>query len=73
MERKSGEVFGMAGLYDTWTDADGNELRTCAIITTAANELMAPIHNLIGTVVSRLMRRGVSAAPSVGAQAARAA
>jgi putative SOS response-associated peptidase YedK len=48
---KSGEVFGMAGLYDTWTDADGNELRTCAIITTEANELMAPIHNRMPVII----------------------
>ena len=48
---KSGEVFGMAGLYDTWTDAEGNELRTCAIITTEANELMAPIHNRMPVIL----------------------
>jgi putative SOS response-associated peptidase YedK len=48
---KSGEVFGMAGLYDTWTDAEGNEVRTCAIITTAANELMAPIHNRMPVII----------------------
>lgn len=70
---KSQEVFGFAGLYDTWIDAEGQEVRSGAIITTEANELMAPIHNLICTVVSRLMRRGVSTSRSVGAQAARAA
>jgi putative SOS response-associated peptidase YedK len=48
---KSGEVFGMAGLYDTWTDADGSELQTCAIITTEANELMAPIHNRMPVII----------------------
>ena len=48
---KSGEVFGMAGLYDSWTDAEGKELRTCAIITTEANELMAPIHNRMPVII----------------------
>ena len=48
---KSEEVFGMAGLYDSWTDAEGNELRTCAIITTEANELMAPIHNRMPVII----------------------
>lgn len=48
---KSGEVFGMAGLYDTWTDAEDNEVRTCAIITTEANELMAPIHNRMPVII----------------------
>ena len=48
---KSGEVFGMVGLYDSWTDAEGSELRTCAIITTEANELMAPIHNRMPVII----------------------
>jgi putative SOS response-associated peptidase YedK len=48
---KSGEVFGMAGLYDSWTDAEGRELRTCAIITTESNELMAPIHNRMPVII----------------------
>jgi putative SOS response-associated peptidase YedK len=70
---KSGEVFGMAGVCDTWTDADGTELRTFAIITTEANEVVSLIHNLICTVVSRLMRQSMGAAPSVGTQEAQAA
>lgn len=41
----------MAGLYDTWTDAEDNEVRTCAIITTEANELMAPIHNRMPVII----------------------
>jgi len=48
---KSGEVFGMAGLYDSWTDAEGRQLRSCAIITTEANELMAPIHNRMPVII----------------------
>ena len=48
---KSGEVFGMAGLYDSSTDAEGRELRTCAIITTESNELMAPIHNRMPVII----------------------
>src|SRR5205814_3605401 len=42
---KDGDLFGFAGLYDIYKDKEGNELKTFTIITTDANELMAPIHN----------------------------
>jgi hypothetical protein len=35
----------MAGIYDGRTGAAGTELRSCAIITTEANKLMARIHD----------------------------
>ena len=38
--------MAMAGLYDIWTDREtGEVLRTCSIITMAANRLMEKIHN----------------------------
>jgi putative SOS response-associated peptidase YedK len=40
----SGEPMGFAGLYNSWTSPAGEELCTCTIITTAANDLLAPIH-----------------------------
>ena len=43
---KSGEPFVFAGLCDTWRDPlDGQILKSCSIITTEANPLMAKIHN----------------------------
>lgn len=48
---KSGEVFGLAGLYDSWTDGEGREVRSCTIITTTANELMAPIHHRMPVII----------------------
>jgi len=43
---KSGEPFVFAGLCDTWRDPlDGEILKSCSIITTEANPLMAKIHN----------------------------
>jgi putative SOS response-associated peptidase YedK len=38
--------IAMAGLYEDWTDRDTGEIiRTCTIITTAANSLIERIHN----------------------------
>jgi putative SOS response-associated peptidase YedK len=43
---KDREPFAVAGLWENWKDpATGEELRTFAIVTTEANELMARIHN----------------------------
>lgn len=42
---KSKELFAMAGLYDTWIAPDGRKISTCAVITTAPNELMEDIHD----------------------------
>lgn len=38
-------IFGLAGLYSHWIDPNGNELKTFAICTTQANEVMEFIHN----------------------------
>lgn len=39
-------VFHLAGIWEEWTDKDSGEIRrTCSIITTEANLLMAQIHN----------------------------
>ncbi len=43
--RRDGELFGMAGLYDTWRRPDGETVQTCAIITCAPNALKAPLHD----------------------------
>lgn len=48
---KDESIFSLAGLYDTWTDPDGNKLSTCAIITTEPNSLMADIHNRMPVIL----------------------
>jgi putative SOS response-associated peptidase YedK len=42
---KSGEPFGMAGLYNLWTAPDGKQVCTTTIITTGANKTLEPIHD----------------------------
>ena len=43
--RTDGELFGFAGLYDTWKSPEGERIATCTIITTEPNEVVAPIHD----------------------------
>ena len=49
---KSGRPFGFAGLYETWISPDKKEINTCVIITTGANELIAPVHDRMPVIVS---------------------
>ena len=48
---KSKKPFGIAGLYETWKAPDGNELRTCTIITTDANDLVRPFHDRMPVIL----------------------
>jgi putative SOS response-associated peptidase YedK len=48
---KSGELFGMAGLYDTWTAPDGTKVHTCTIITTKPNALVGQIHDRMPVIL----------------------
>jgi putative SOS response-associated peptidase YedK len=50
---KSGRPFGFAGLYETWKSPEGEDVATCAIITTQANEIMKPIHDRMPVIVAR--------------------
>jgi len=49
---KSREAFGFAGVWETWTAPDGEEIKTCTIITTEANELLKPIHDRMPVILS---------------------
>jgi len=50
---KSREPFGFAGLWDKWISPEGNEVRTCTIITTEANDLLKPIHDRMPVILTR--------------------
>ncbi|MGG3278971.1 SOS response-associated peptidase [Paenibacillus solani] len=48
---KSKGVYGFAGLYDEWTDPDGEKLRSCTIITTQPNDLVANVHDRMPVIL----------------------
>lgn len=50
--RPDGELFAFAGIWEHWMGDDGSELESAAIITTAANETIAPVHNRMPVVVA---------------------
>jgi putative SOS response-associated peptidase YedK len=53
---KDDELFAFAGLWDTWKNPDGQVIRSCTIITTEANELIAPIHNRMPVILPQNAR-----------------
>lgn len=48
---KGGGPMAFAGLWETWTGPNGEELETAAIITTNANRTLAAIHERMPVVV----------------------
>lgn len=42
--RKGNKPFAFAGLWEMWRQPDGDWLRSCTIITCAANDLVRPVH-----------------------------
>lgn len=49
---KDREVFGFAGLWESWLDREtGEELETCTIITTEANEAVEPVHERMPVIL----------------------
>lgn len=42
---KGGFPFAFAGLWEVWHSAEGDELKTCTILTTDANDLVGVVHD----------------------------
>lgn len=56
IRRRDGDPLAFAGLWEWWQDPDGAEgegIRSCTIITTGANALVAPIHDRMPVVLPR--------------------
>lgn len=44
-QRKERKPFAFAGLWEFWRSPEGDPLRSCTLITTQANGLVAPVHD----------------------------
>jgi putative SOS response-associated peptidase YedK len=51
IRRRDGKVFAFAGLWDRWESPDGDGIETCTILTTAANAVLAPIHDRMPVIL----------------------
>ena len=45
------KLFGMAGLWEHWVNADGEIIETCTIITVDANELVGELHERMPLII----------------------
>ena len=49
---RSGGPIAFAGLWDTWSGPNGEEVETACIVTTTANRVLAPIHDRMPAVIA---------------------
>jgi len=49
---KDGSPFAFAGLWDLWHSPDGRDIRTCTLVTTQPNTLVASIHDRMPVILS---------------------
>ena len=47
-----GEPLALAGLWEVWHDAEGRALRSCTVITTEPNALLAPVHDRMPAILA---------------------
>lgn len=50
---RDGRVFAFAGLWDRWEGPGGGVVESCAILTTGANAVLAPIHDRMPVILER--------------------
>jgi putative SOS response-associated peptidase YedK len=47
------DIFAFAGLWETWNDPGGKEVKSFTIITTAPNDLLKTIHDRMPAIIPR--------------------
>lgn len=48
---QNGQPFAFAGLWERWRSPDGEEIQSCTILTTEANDLLRPIHDRMPVIL----------------------
>jgi putative SOS response-associated peptidase YedK len=46
------EPFAFAGLWERWEGIGGKVIESCTILTTEANEVLAPVHDRMPVIVA---------------------
>jgi putative SOS response-associated peptidase YedK len=49
---RAGGLMAFAGLWETWTGPNGEEMDTAAIVTTLANQTLQPIHERMPVIIA---------------------
>ncbi|MFH7027244.1 MAG: SOS response-associated peptidase [Heteroscytonema crispum UTEX LB 1556] len=49
---QDGQPFGFAGLWEQWKSPSGEEIDSCTIVTTEANELMRSLHDRMPVILN---------------------
>ena len=52
IKAQDGGVLAIAGIWERWTSADGSEIESCSLLTTAPNELLQPIHDRMPVIIA---------------------
>lgn len=45
-------LFSMAGIWELWQDAEGNQIQSCSIVTTEASGAMRDIHSRMPVTIA---------------------
>ena len=52
-KRTVGQLFAFAGIWDRWSDREGNTVETCSILTTSANALTSTVHDRMPVILDK--------------------
>ena len=52
IHRSDGDMLALAGLWEHWQGPGGEEIESCTLLTTDANNLMAPLHDRMPVILS---------------------
>lgn len=52
LKMKSHEVFGAAGLWESWKNPNGQTIHSCTILTTEANSLVQEVHDRMPVILT---------------------